>query len=34
MGMLTEDIATYTDEIYTKGDLKAGIKLISEIAGY
>lgn len=33
MGTLVEDMATYADEVYTKRDLKAGIKLISEIAG-
>ena len=33
VGTLADDITLYADEVYTKRDLKAGIKLISEIAG-
>ena len=33
MSKLEDDLKQYADEVYTKRDLKAGIKLISEVVG-
>jgi hypothetical protein len=33
MSALKDDLEKYADELFTKGDVKAGLKLISEIAG-
>ncbi len=33
MGTLNEDLQKYSDELFTKGDLKAGLKLVGEISG-
>src|SRR4051794_32636010 len=33
MADLSTDLANYADEFYTKGDLKAGVKLVSEVSG-
>jgi hypothetical protein len=32
-GKLMEDLAFYADEAYTKGDVRAGLKLLGELAG-
>jgi hypothetical protein len=33
MGNLDDDLRQYSDEFFTRGDLKAGFKLIGEITG-
>jgi hypothetical protein len=33
MADLHEDLAKYENELFTKGDLKAGIKLLAELSG-
>ncbi|OZH53187.1 hypothetical protein AFK68_19370 [Hydrocoleum sp. CS-953] len=34
MATLKEDIKIYRDELYTKGDIKAGLAIIAEALGY
>ncbi|KAM3101701.1 hypothetical protein ACKFKF_06805 [Phormidesmis sp. 146-12] len=34
MASLEEDLKTYADELFTKNDLEAGLKIASELAGF